>query len=288
MWEDEMKGNARFLALVLPAVLFSGCGGGPDLGVESRWSDEAVVMDGSADDWAGYPLEYSEEEQISLGVRNDDENVYLIFLSRDERLARRVLMGGMTLWFDPTCGQKKEFGVRYRGNRSLVETLRAGSDIPEMMRPAFQGHEAQVLDIVTVLDRGDETSLPEGNPVGPQAASVCEDGVYGYEFMIPIARSGDIHYAVEVSPSEKVSVCLELSGADRETRKRMVSERGEMTGPPPGGMGGGGQRPMGGGGRRGGGPRGGPRGDGEEMMRSQEIWVMLHLAQMPPVQTEDD
>ena len=103
-----MKKSLCLLTTILVTISLWGCGGGPELEVQSRWSDSAVVLDGIADDWAGFPLEYSEEEKISLGVRNDAENIYFVFLSRDEQMVRKIQMAGVTLWFDTAGGKKKD------------------------------------------------------------------------------------------------------------------------------------------------------------------------------------
>lgn len=272
----------------LATVFLWGCGSGPGLEVESRWNDGNVIMDGSAEDWAGLPLEYSEEEGISFGVRNDDESIYFIFLSREERLVRKVHIGGMILWFDAAGGTKKEFGVRYWGNRSLMEDLRAESGFPGMMTPEQRAmigkRESEILDMITVIEGAEEIPLPEDSPTGPQAASGCRDGIFGYEFRIPIASDGSIPYAVAVSPGEMMSVCFELGGIDKGARERMMKERRGVIGPPGGGIGDGG-KPMEGTSPRRGSPGVRPGGEREEMMKKQEVWVTLHLAQIPPVET---
>lgn len=274
-----MKESLCVLTTILVIFSLCGCGGGPKLEVQSKWSDSAVVLDGIADDWAEFPLEYSEKEKVSLGVRNDSENIYLLFLSRDERMARKIQMGGMTLWFDTTGGKKKDYGIRYRGSVALMESLQKESgflkNIPPEQRARFERMQSGMLGMITVINRGEEVSMPEKNSKGPQAASANQDGVFGYEFRIPIGRSDSVSFGVGGRLGETISMGLELGGISREDREGMIRERPEMSGPP------------GGGGSRRGRPGGGHRGDRGQMSEKQEIWISIHLAQNPHSETEN-
>jgi hypothetical protein len=290
--EDEMEKSLCVLTTIFVTISLWGCGGGPAMEVQSQWSDSAVVLDGIANDWAKFPLEYSEEEKISLGVRNDSENIYFVLLSRDEQMVRKIQMAGVTLWFDTTGGKKKEFGIRYRGSVALMESLQKESGLPENVPPEqkarFEEMHSKMRGMITVLTKGKEVSMPENDPTGPAAASADQDGTFGYEFRIPIVANDSISHAIGASAGNEISVGLEVGGIDRQTREAMMREGPEGGGPPGGGMPGGGGRRMPGGGPGGARPGGGPRGDREQMMKKQEIWISIHLAQNPHSEVEED
>ena len=279
-----MRKRLSFLTTVLGTSFLCGCGSGPAIEIQGHWSDSAVIMDGSADDWAGSPIEYSEEENISLGVRNDAENIYLVFLTRDEGLVRKIHMGGLTLWFDATGGKKKEFGIGYRGSIPLMKELDEESRFRENMTPEqktrFQERESQMLGMITVIKKGEEVSMPENNPKGLAAASAHQQGVFAYEFRVPIATHDSISYAIGSLFGEKISMGLEIAGISRDDREKMRRERPDMGGPPPGG------------GMPGGPPEGLPegsfRGDRGQMSEKQEIWIRIHLAQNPHSEGRED
>ena len=279
-----MRKRLSLLITILGTVLLCSCGGGPKIEIQSHWSDSAVIMNGSADDWAGFPIEYSEEEKISLGVRNDAENIYLVFSARDEGLVRKIHMGGLTLWFDTTGGKKKDFGIRYRGSVGSMENLqnRRGflESIPPEEKARFEQMQSEMLGIITVIRKGEETSVPENNPKGLAAASASQQGIFSYEFRVPIVTNDSISYAISSFPGEEINMGLEIAGISREDREKMMRERPEMGGPP------------GGGGMPGGGPpRGRPEGrfggDRGQMSDKQEIWIRIHLAQNPHSETEN-
>jgi hypothetical protein len=283
-----MKRNLFLSTIVSASTLLFGCGAGLAPEVQSQWSDSAAVLDGYADDWSGFPLEYSQAEGISLGVRNDAENIYFIFLVRDEQMVRKIQMAGVTIWFDTTGGKKKEFGIGYRGSVDLMESLQKESSFMKSMPPEqkarFDEMQPEMVGMITVIKKGEELSMPESRPKGPAAASACLDGIFGYEFRIPVATGDSISYTLAASPAEMMSVGLEVGGMSRGDREGMMREGPQMGGPPDAGMKGGGGRRMPGGGP----PRGRSKGDMKKMMENQEVWLTLRLAQDPHSELQED
>lgn len=117
---------------------------------------------------------------------------------------------------------------------------------------------------------------------GPVAGSAYNDGVFCYEFKMPIPMG--------IKNGKELKVGLELGGMSKEDRAAMRQEMGGMPGrgerpeggqPPDGDMGG---RPGGRGGRPGGmggrpgGMRGGELPPGAQGFEKQEVWFTVVLA----------
>ena len=58
-------------------TVFIGC---KEDGIKSAWIEEPVKIDGQATEWANLPKQYDEDSGVSLGISNDAENLYLLFL----------------------------------------------------------------------------------------------------------------------------------------------------------------------------------------------------------------
>ncbi len=270
-------------------IMNSGCSD-RSIEIQSRWTEGAVIVDGKVADWTEFPLEYSEEERISLGVRNDTENLYFLFLSRDERLVRKLQMAGITLWFDKASGKRKDFGIRYTGSVGLAESLVGDPGLLESMTPEQKaGLEQELLEMqsmITVIENGEEIPMQGDNPQGPAASSASQKGVFCYEFKIPIERNDSVTYAIGGPLGEKISMGVELGGISPEDREETMQQRSQMEGSRGSGM-----RSTG---TKGGDTRGmrrrGPEGDGqrseEQMLKKQEIWISIHLARNPDLETE--
>jgi hypothetical protein len=241
--------------------------------------EDSPRMDGNAGDWSESPLEYGlEKENISLGVRNDSSNLYLLLRFSDEEWARRISTFGLTLWMDREEKKGKTFGIRYGGGAAVRESLGTGDRVMGGMHttrgnkpPPIGGIEP---GMITVVDEDLEVSLPEDNEFGPKAGSTYQNGFFSYEFEIPLLETDSISHAIGIDVNATIDLGVEIGGMDSETMKRMREDMGDME--PPGGMGG----PRGGGQRGMGGMGGPPEGHEDRLdLGPKEFWFKVTLAE---------
>ena len=97
--------------LLLAGILFESCS--HKLAPEGHFQSTPVVADGRADDWS-LPLRFSDENYtLQYNVTNDDKNVYVCILSRDENTMMRMLRAGMNIYFDPKGEKNKGISITY-------------------------------------------------------------------------------------------------------------------------------------------------------------------------------
>ena len=250
--------------------------------------DQSIVVDGDAPDWEGVELHYFEEGIRTVGVTHDADHLYVMWRFGDERLARRVLARGVTVWVNGDGKKKEIVGIRYPGSKLIVEALPPleSEQLPSGIDEGQAGrmrHEFTVCDpgVVTIFDGEVEIDLPEENENGPVAASAIHDGVFVYEMRIPFTTIGGEVASEAATDQRKVAVGLQVGGlspAEQEAMQEKMREKrlGDGMG---GGMGGG-MSGRGGGGMgpgMGGGRPGGPSG-GRTRMGDQEIeWLKIKL-----------
>ncbi|PIS25255.1 MAG: hypothetical protein COT45_02870 [bacterium (Candidatus Stahlbacteria) CG08_land_8_20_14_0_20_40_26] len=264
--------------VVVGLILNSGCGG-KALEMQSQWSAESIKVDGQVEDWSDTPLTYFEDEQVSLGLRNDDENLYILFCTRSQTWERLIRMSGVTMWLDETGGKKKDFGIRYIGGPSLSEMQKSGmlgeggfrdSLIPELKQRLIREREIMANQIEVLLEEGkQEIIIPADGSRGPAVSSAVPRGIYTYEFCIPLReKHGDYYFIKPQPPQKTLGIGLEWGGIGTRDRQRMTDEVGGERGSVGGGM------PRGG---MPGGERGGMR--ERQIPQKQETWIKVHLAQ---------
>jgi hypothetical protein len=265
-------------------IISSGCSSKtPEM--QSHWSAESIKVDGKFDDWADTPLNYFKDSQVSLGLRNDVENLYILFRFKNESWARLIQMGGVTLWLDKTGKKKKNFGLRYTGGPPPSQMRQPGEgDFSQRPAPEQQERtmemQAQMANQFTIIDKqaDEEVSIPADGSQGPAVSSAYENGFYSYELQIPLQSWEDNYYAINTQVGETIGLGLEWGGMDN--LKQMMQQRGEgMESGPPGGIGPGSGRPPEGIGPGSGGP-GGPPGRRSEP-KKQKIWIKTLLASIP-------
>jgi hypothetical protein len=78
----------------------------------SDWKKSEIVIDGKFNEWEGslYDLK---KVNVTIGVRNDAENIYLCFISYDQGVRRQIMDGGFTVWFDPSGGTDERYGIKF-------------------------------------------------------------------------------------------------------------------------------------------------------------------------------
>ena len=98
-------------SVVSGALLCGGCL--HKMAPDGHYQETPVVADGSAGDWS-LPLRFSNESYtLQYNVTNDNKNIYICILSRDEGTAFRMLRAGMTVYFDPKGGEDETIGLHF-------------------------------------------------------------------------------------------------------------------------------------------------------------------------------
>ena len=98
-----------YLLFLVSIVLLESCG---TVEMESQWRDREITIDGKTGDWQGR-LMAVKETGISLGLLNDEKNIYICVSATDRRVASQVFRQGLVVWFDPQGGKDKILGIRY-------------------------------------------------------------------------------------------------------------------------------------------------------------------------------
>jgi len=243
--------------------------------VQTQWSSGPIKVDGEITEWNDMPMNYFEESGGGLGLCNDTEKLYILFRFNNAQWARSIRMGGLTLWLDNSGKKKMDFGIRYTGGPSLSDLQKVGgpgggfqgSLTPEQQKRLAEV-EKEMADQITVIDKKgnrEATLRPDGSG-GPAVCFASLQGIYAYEFSIPLHKGDLFDWAIGAKPGQTICLGLEWGGMGDRQRMRQ-------------GMGGGMRKPPDGGGRGG---RGG-RPPGMQRPEKQEIWLKTQLA-IPPAE----
>ena len=281
-----MKKITYLLIILLSMTLIVGC---KQKILTSQWKPENLKVDGNGSDWEKIPLAMSDKINGLMGAVNDAENQYIIFKISDQRMARRIQTIGLTVWINTNGKKKKEFGIRYTGSEALGLSLRSQRDFNNPARENSRMPKMREMmsahlpgpGMLGVIQNERVVMEPEKNPWGPSAASAENEGVYCYEFKIPLQFDKSVTDDQTTNVSDKIKVCLEIGGINDEVRNKMKEQMsgnrgGGGRGGRSGGMGGG--RGGMGGGMKGGGTRGGGQIPGGDGLEKQEVWLDVILA----------
>jgi hypothetical protein len=237
--------KATFLICGIFAIGASlGCGS--QLKLNSNWPDTDIVIDGQQNEWPDN-LTFVEKENVSIGVFNDSEFLYLSLVTTNQTIRRQMMGLGFTVWFDGDGGKDKTLGIHYPigifGNGAMMpgRPARNGDDTPE------RDFEMALQEFELIGPGKDERQKFPANGAKRVEIKIDNSGeALIYEIKIPLNKSTDHPYAIEAEAGKSISVGFETSEFDRETFREKMGGRGGTgvgrpgdgpSGLPPGGIG---------------------------------------------------
>ncbi|MBN2541707.1 hypothetical protein JXI42_02475 [bacterium] len=276
------------ILIILGGLILAGC---RELRIESLWNNNDIIIDGNYNDWEDVQARFLEDEKIVIGFQNDAENLYCMVRFTDLDLLWKIQNLGATIWINKE-DEKKENGICYIGSENYTEDVIfeevVMKNIPDKRQSPMDNflskYNQELPDYgnILVLENILKTEFPEDRETGYSASSKNHNGVFCYEYRIPLPNG--------VEKVDKIALGLETGGFNHENSGAIGEKRNGM-GRMGGGMPGGGLGMGGGSGMAGSpgmGPGGGDRGqppDGtnnrenrRKRLEKQEIWFKISLA----------
>ena len=175
--------------------------------------------------------------------------------------------------------EKKRIGIHYRDD-AMRDKFKA-----EMSNRSREKHQKEQPSLRSLKPNGKFTLANNDSLTKTlltdlpafEAAADAEDGVFCYEFSIPLIPVDESPFYLNLS-DQKIKVGLEIVGMTEEEKENLQTEmeerRGSMQGGNMEGRSGGGKR----GGMRGGGKRGGGNQPQMPDMDGEEYWISVQMA----------
>lgn len=267
-------------ALSLLSALAAGACAGGMTEIASRPIAEPINVDANQREWWGSLTEIGSD--LSIGIRNDADDLYLSLMTSDRELVDQMMFQGLVVWFDPGGQKAESFGVRFPlgvmadgrpGSLGAGGGPTAGAP-PEGLRPGE-------LDPAT-RDRMYERSLAGGNllvapgdtiritdEMGIAFEGRAEYGGFTYELRVPLRTGPGRPYAIGAEPGQTIAIGFATPEVDMDALLDRAAERSSADRPAgsaagqPGGFGG---RP------------GGLAGPGFSLPSPLEEWALVTLA----------
>ncbi len=249
-------------------VLISGCAS--RVTVQSQRVTQNILINGHDDDWEGQ-MQIIEKTGVAIGIRNDDDYLYLALSPLNRGMAMQWMTAGLTVWLDSTGGKNKRFGIHFPIGLSDL-------GIPPMIMMGMPGERDTKRD--NPLEKMSDRLLEEVEIIGPgkydkQRIGTKEsttlqvrlthnpNGMF-YELRIPLQNDPRNVCAINTRPGKNLGIGLETGKMERG---RGMPPMGE------GGLGG----PRGGG--RPGGSRSGGRPPEMERAEPLSVWISTTLSE---------
>ena len=284
------------LLAVVGIVVSCAVAGCREVELTSGWATSAIEVDGVNDEWTG-AVTYFEKQDVSVGVLNDDEFLYVSLMTGGP-VGRLAMATGLTVWLDPDGGTDEWYGIRFPVPPEPTEPSSGGrgggggaggrgSGRPGGGRGASSFDRLREVELVGP-DELSRRRLPLPVGGGLEVAIRNNGSIFVYELKVALARNDDYRMGLGVEPGSTIGVGLmtgNIGGQERGGRAGFgggggfggAGGRGGGGGGRGGGGGGGGRGGGGGGGGRGG-PGGGARPDRPDPLK---LWAEVQLSARP-------
>lgn len=206
--------NRTWLVLALVPVFFFSCG----QKINSHYIGNKITIDGKTGEWQD-KLVYFKNEDLSVGVANDDQNIYMCLISSNTDLNRSLFRNGLITWFDINGQTKERFGIKFpRGmdpaQRKAMQTNRQNQRRPEQR---FSRGRENVMTQFEVLSMDGFRQL---NPIHNNTHNISlklnrqPDHVV-YEIKIPFETLNSNSPSLAIEKGGRVGIGFELGEVER-------------------------------------------------------------------------
>ena len=187
-----MKHIMNSVLFLTALILLSSC----SEKINSQWKTTAIEIDGHGQDWDGIPLQYNENMKIIYGIVNDEKALNFIIRFNDPSVARQFAARGVTLWFNDQNKKDKQSGIHYK-EENMWGPISPG--IGRRGQNAFQREAGQIKAHLptgnfTLARKDTLTGIPVADIAGWRAAAGFADGLYTYEFQVPLKALANSAY----------------------------------------------------------------------------------------------
>lgn len=237
----KMFAKTLLLSLLILAVCFVSFS--KENKIKSLWTESALKIDGVDDEWADSSLDYEKKAEVNYAFKNDANNLYVLFVFKDQKYLSTIKSTGMTLWLNTEGKNKKQYGINFKMKQVTADTListlekRHGSISDDEKTKIKSGqkyflYHGEVIDkkgsILTDSALGGEIEVPLFKSKQKQSMSI-------YEFRVSLIILEKLSSDQKMEPGKMVKVGFEWGGlteAMRQARLKQLSESGAR-GPEP-------------------------------------------------------
>jgi hypothetical protein len=213
MTNYHFSGILSYTGLFLLFLLsIYGCSSVPE--VTSSRNNNEIVVDGKQEDW-GNTFTSIKDQNAAVAFRNDDENLYICFITSDNQKIVRILSSGLTVWLY-LSDSKDVIGIKYPVRKSSEDFRSVVNEKGESMESSdINGRIQKLLKVQNELIIVDENNIgvfsssPDVSK-GFRAKIGYAMNQLVYELKIPLTKNKDFtQFVFKANPQDNIRVKFE-------------------------------------------------------------------------------
>lgn len=225
------------ISLVIFMLLIATTGFSKEKFVKSKWTAQPLTIDGLDDDWSEDVLTTKKKKRVDYAVRNDAQNIYVLFVFKDPKFLSSINFTGITLYFNTEGKKKKDHGFLFTRKQVTADELIAylekkGQVLTEEQRQGIKTKLAYIVYMAEIAgDKGKEASEATQTPGTLRPAfKINKKGENViYEFRVPLAKAETSPGGIGADPGQSIKIGFEWGGMTDKLRKMMSARTRSKT-----------------------------------------------------------
>lgn len=222
-----------FLAVFI--LTFASSGFSADNIVQSKWTAQPLTIDGLDDDWEGDEMTSEKKVKVDFAVRNDTQNMYVLFVFKDPKYLSSINATGITLYYNTEGKKKKDHAFHFIKKKvsgeELIAYLKKRGEVlsEEQMQSIEPTNTYSVYMTERVGKRDKEISITAPIPaiLNPGFKTNKKGDAFIYEFKVPLIKSETSPRGMGIEPGQSLKIGFEWGGMTEELMKRLRAQSGQ-------------------------------------------------------------
>lgn len=202
--------------------------------VQSKWTAQPPTIDGLDSEWTGDERVSEKKVAVDYAIRNDGQNMYVLFVFNDPKYLSSINATGITLYYNTEGKKKKDHAFLFVRKKVTGEELIAylkerGEVLTEQQLQSIDPQNTYSVFMTERTGKKDK-KIPaiEPNPAisNPGFKIDVKGDALVYEFKIPLGRSETSPRGMGVEPGQSIKVGFEWGGMTEALMKRLSAQSG--------------------------------------------------------------
>ncbi len=218
------------LSLILAVVtVFVVPGFTKDTVVESKWASAPIKIEGLKQDWQDSTFLTDGGSKAQYALRNDGENLYVIFLFKDRMSPSTIEFTGLKVFFNGEGKKSEDLGVHFKKKRVTADALIAykeqkGEALTDAGKTEIRKESMYTLFEADIINEKKATAPadPAVQTDPPIFITGFQDKVLIYELRIPLSRTNQPG-GIGAEPGKTIKLGFEWGGMTAQIMRDMMA-----------------------------------------------------------------
>ncbi len=202
--------------------------------VESKWTAQAPTIDGLDNDWQGEALTTEKKVNVDYAIRNDTQNMYVLFIFKDQKSLSSINATGITLYYNREGKKKKDHAYHFikkkvTGEELIVYLKGRGEVLTEQQMHSIDPRKTYSMYMTERVGKKDEeisVAAPIPAVLNPGFKINRKGETFIYEFRLPLSKSETSPRGMGVEPGQIIKIGFEWGGMTETLMKRLSAQSG--------------------------------------------------------------